>query len=212
MKADSGDSEQVRISDIAELDAAFARFADRGVTRGVLVLAPTVRPDAAFAEAVVSAAVARPGLAELILVHDASSIGFVASSLQLRLPRVSVRAMKRAEAGVAGGDGLRKSGERLRYAIVQLAGDANEASIAASLAELGLAPRIAILFEGQRRPTREVMEHLAPALRGRVGLQEVVLVHASPSIGFMSSTLSLQLPRVKVRVVREASELETLAG
>ena len=205
------DAEVVHVADLADLDGVFSKCAAGGTTRATLVVSPTIRPDAAFADAVVKAALAHPGLSELALVHDASSIGFVASTLQLRLPRISVRAMKREEAGVPTAD-LRKSGERLRYAIVPLPLGADAAMVAQALKKVETAPRIAVLFEGAERPTRALFDLLGKQLRSRIGLQEVILVHPSPSVGFMSSSLALQLSRVKVRVVRHPSDLERLAG
>jgi len=191
----------------AEIERAFERFRRSRAMRGALVLGASCRPSAALADSIVQAIEACPELRELVLVHPSSSVGFIASTLQLRLRNVSVSACRDlSELSPDSGSPLRRTGERLRLPVQTLPAGAGAAEVEAALEKVR-APRCAIAFDPSERPRREALDALATALGGRRDLEEVVLIHPSPSMGFLTSSLGLRAPHVTIRAVRAVEEL-----
>lgn len=195
----------------AEVDRAFERFRRSNAMRGALLLAASCRPSAALADRIVRAADGCPELRELVLVHPSSSVGFIASTLQLRLRRVSVSACRDPSELSGDGGAPERTGQRFRYPTATLPAGAGAAAIEAALGRTR-SPRCALVFDPSERPRRETIDALASVLESRPDLEELVVVHPSPSIGFLTSSLSLRAPHVNVRAVRSIEELVADAG
>ena len=192
----------------ADLERASARAARRRATRLQLRLAPQLRATAELAKDLAEAASALTDLEELVLIHPSSAFGFLASTLQLRLPGVKVRALDAEMTGTAATptaqaysdiEATPQAGSATESAIVRLSADSGGAEAREALLRLGDATACAVVFDAAGRPRRACVDGLVEAIASMPELREITLVHDSVSIGFLASSLSLRAPNVVVR-------------
>ena len=199
----AGDVFVVRHGTMAvDLEQAFSEVRQRGHRRVELDIDGAVRATAAFIEKLAAAARRCSKVTEIVLVHPSPGFGLLASTLQLRMRNVKVHARRegsRAEAADLLAEPV--AGKVAPLVTVMLAGDATASKVRRSLTRLRHVKRCALVFDPLVRPTREAITGLVLALGDLPQLEELVLVHDTPSLGFLAASLSLRAPDVTVRAV-----------
>ncbi|MBI1948865.1 MAG: hypothetical protein HYS27_24475 [Deltaproteobacteria bacterium] len=73
-------------------------------------------------------------------------------------------------------------------------------------AQVAGADALVVVFPGEAKLSRELVPVIVALARGAPGLTALALVHESPTLSFVASSLALQLPGVRVR---SAANVET---
>lgn len=172
----------------------------------VLVLALDARPGRELVPALVDGANALPKGCELIVVHPSPSLGFMVSSVALRVPHVRMT----ASAGMSESE----PSEPATPASPQAAGagdaaDANASAITRAFASTHRTSRATcvILLDAGTRPSPTLVPQIVREVRGSPHVRAVYLVHPQPAAGFLASTLGLRVPNVSFRAVVSLSAI-----
>ncbi|MBX3272158.1 MAG: hypothetical protein KF729_17970 [Sandaracinaceae bacterium] len=172
----------------AQVRRALTTMQTRGA-RVLRVVAPDLEHLRADADAVARAIAATPP-ARLLLVSSHAAVGFFASSLSLRLPRVEVRAE-------------RQVADRRSIAPASPAVSAAP-TLAAALGELERAARdprasaLVVPLPPGERPDRAFIDELGGILSAQRHVTRVALVHPSSALGFLASSLALRCPWCRI--------------
>jgi len=185
-----------------DLERAVSETRKSGSNRLILDLDSDIRASATFADHVIAALGGADFLDELVLVHASPAFGFLASALQLRLQSVRVKAKQGAwlssepaPPAPAPTPSAAPPGDR---AIARLSAKADAAEAHAQMLALGEAEACFVVFDASARPERGCINGIVEALEAMPKLEQITLVHDSPSIGFLASSLSLRAPRITV--------------
>ncbi len=171
-----------------------------------LVFPSDVRVSAALAGVIASGVEQVGSLRELVLVHPGATVGFLASSLGLRIPRCKVRGER---------DLARVEGRPRNDSLTPPHGSATildlrdrsltQAFNAASM-KLGASQgnRAVLLLNPDETPPPGLTDLVVKELSLCPKLREVVLVHPSAVMGFIASSAGLRLPTLSLSAVRQA--------
>ncbi|HHH28032.1 MAG TPA: hypothetical protein ENK57_06770 [Polyangiaceae bacterium] len=189
----------------ADLERAFSTARKRGDRRVELIIDGAIRATAAFIEQLAADARRCSEVTEIVLVHPSPGFGFLASTLQLQMRNVKVHARREGSLQAT----REPAAEKVTPLVtVMLAGDASASKVRRSLMRLRHVKRCALVFDPLVRPAREAITGVVLALGDLPQLEELVLVHDSPSLGFLAASLSLRAPRVLVRAVGTDQSLD----
>lgn len=158
-------------------------------------------------------------LRELHLVHPDAKLGFFASTLSLAAPRVIVGTLDEVPVGgnatglrlptpLLGVPALVGQAPRHHHTILELPKGSVTDVVAYLLAHAPGKPHVALRVPAGRTLSPAMIDAVGRALGSAHQLKEVVLVQNSTAIGFVASSLSLKIPGVKVRAVRDLSEID----
>ena len=176
-----------------------------------------------------------PGLVELVLVQASPSIGFVASALSLRLPRLQIRTERgetRAPRELTGthptssrqsqrissrsprssrsSKPTRPSGPTGALTVIRIpVTDDPLHALHNTLTDIRQRKlvRVALILPPDFRAHFEFTQTLTKALLQTPTLRELNFVSTAPSAGFMASSISLVMPKIRVRAVRALNDI-----
>lgn len=193
------------------LERGFATLAQLRADEARLVLPEDLHCNHRLAEALRERFADVPSLRRVVLVHPHASVRFLASSLSLLVPEIQfdvVTGDRRASPRVAerpGGGTMMASG-----AIEARLGEPetleSDVRKAFARAERARATEMLLVLDPQRPIERRLASYLADEIQRLLGLRVLAIVHPTPAVGFLASTLALRCPRV--RVVACATEEE----
>lgn len=199
-----------------QLQQAFSRIAAEGASEIRLLLDEAITPNHRLAELLRGVVVEAPSIRRVVLSHPSPGIRFVASSLSLLMPDVVFHAVTTpgeyrttpATANAAAPE----TNTSLLVAHVDAANPAAAVEDAFGRAARRRSRVLILALDPNQGVDRRMVTLVSDALERVLSLEMLLVVHPSPSVGFLASGLGLRCPRV--RVVPCANELEAreLAG
>lgn len=193
----------------ASLDQGFAELAALRANEARIVFAPELRPNHRIAELLRARMSAVPSLRRVVLVHPSPAVRFLASSLMLLVPEIQFDVVT-GERPAAPSSERPVPGQAPSSTIETRLHDpdalATEVSAAFERAAQARATEMLFVLPSDRPLERRVATYLADRMQSMLNLRLLVLVHPTPAVGFLASTLALRCPRV--RVVACATEAE----
>ena len=217
---------------------AFAQMRNRLAESVVLAFAPSMRLPSLLVEVVSDELERSRTIQDLTLVHPASSTGFFASAIGLRVQTVRVSGVSSYE-GVAAFES-RSSAPPPRTSYLPSAVSISQYPRAATASvfppelrgqlvivalrrdepvETGVARAFldfrdrgaraaAVLFDDASSPTTALTDLIVSELDGAPAVRALALVHASAALGFLASSVGLRAPHVRVRAFADVAAAE----
>lgn len=170
-----------------------------------LVFPADVRVSGSLAEVIAAGAEQVEAMRELVLVHPGATVGFLASSLGLRIPRCKVR----GERDLSKVDGRRNDTLTPPHGSATIL-DLRERSLVQAFGAASLKLRVSdgnravLLLNPGETPPPGLTDVVVRELGHCPKLREVVLVHPSAVMGFIASSAGLRLPTLTLTAVRQA--------
>ncbi len=185
---------------ISALRDAVRRAVQAATPAVSLVFPPDARPGREMIDALVEEAGALARGTELTLVHPSPSIGFLVSSVSLRLPHVRVLAaasVREAEGPVGPTEAELDTAPRSDPTSLAIA----SVTRAFEQAVRGRKAHCVIVLDPTTRPPTELIRAIELHAKRTASVTTIYLVHPLPMTGFLASTLSLRLPTHTIRAV-----------
>ncbi len=193
------------------------------VRTAIFVFPSTFRPAADLVEHVALGARLRPALESIVLAHPSAAMGFVASSIALRIPALRIRSvrspadisptshgmMRAAAVSAPPPDVLAAALGRAMVLHMRVDEDA-ELFVRRAFLDLRerAARRAVLVFARSASVEATIADLLARELAQSHGVRALGLVHPSLSLEATSSALALRQPRVRVVVARDPRTAE----
>lgn len=190
------------VEDLAgSLERGFAMLAKLRANEARLVLPDGVHCNHRLAEALRERFTQVPSLRRVVLVHANASVRFLASSLSLLVPEIQFDVVTGERSGPSRSAERVPSATPSAGAITARLGEPRtlEADVrnVFARAERARATEMLLLLDPRRPVERQLATLLSEQIQSLLGLRVLVLVHPTPAVGFLASTLALRCPRVR---------------
>jgi hypothetical protein len=206
--SDTRTEQTVHIDGAAPLgQAVAAAFAELGhdVRTAVFVFPAGCRPEASLVGLLASAASRCAALEAIVLVHPSAAMGFVASSLGLRLPALEVRRVRTtSELAATQSYGLAVPP---RTVVVHMGVDEDaDAFVRRAFQTLRerAARRGVIVFAHEAVLDGIVTEEIGRELAESASVHRLALVHPTAALDHSAAAIAIRQPRVHVVTARDA--------
>jgi hypothetical protein len=189
----------------------------------IFVFPAAFRPAADLVEHVVAGARLRPALESIVLAHPSAAMGFVASSISLRIPALQIRSVRSPSDISPSSQGVMRAaslpdttsdafGSTLGRAMVVHMRVDEDAELFVRRAFLDLRERAArravLVFARTAQVDTSTAEQIAKELAQSHGVRALGLVHPSVSLDVNSAAIALRQPRVRVVTARDPRTAE----
>ena len=194
---------------------AFSRVADEGASEIRLTLDEAITPNHRLAELLRAQAVDAPSIRRVVLAHPSPGIRFVASSLSLLMPDVVFHAVTTPSRKAAGpATTPSPSPTHAAYLVANIAGDDPAARVEDAFGQAARrrSRALILVLDAEHNVDRRLVTLVSDALERVLTLEMLLVVHPSPSVGFLASGLGLRCPRVRVVPCANETEARELAG
>ncbi len=191
-----------------ELAEAFSRIVEDGASEIRLTLHEAITPNHRLAELLRAQVVGAPSVRRVVLSHPSPGVRFVASSLSLLMPQVVFHAITTPSKSTPAPADPSPGPSGASFLVAHVAGTDPSQSVEEAFAQAARRrSRVLVLvLDADRHVDRRLVTLVSDALERVLTLEMLLVVHPSPSVGFLASGLGLRCPRV--RVVACANELE----